>query len=200
MITKNQDTIEQIQEAGYLITYEQMNTLIEFQRKWAQLSMWTRALMVSILEDISNKTAIVNHLFTILSELYYIFRVFYGPIISQQLLNLLSRLVTNQWSLFEAMKSGEKEAINQSTVNIYKNADELAELLSKINVYWYEDQWKNLLYQYIKLLIDEMVAMLSRNHEREIEIYNQLQYIAEIMGGYMARGIIARSSGASAQE
>lgn len=193
MVNANQETGNILPEINYLLTYEQMNTLITFEKLWTELSMWLRSLIVSITGNLGNKEAVTNQLFSIPSDFYNVFRVFYGPVISQKFLNLLSNFVTNIWMLIEALNNDDKEGVDSSTVQLYQNADELAKFLSQINVYWDESQWKYLLYQFIRLLIDEVVATLAGNYEQEIIIFNRLDDITDIMGSYMARGIIARS-------
>ena len=188
MVRINQE-VTQMPESGYLVTYEQMNTLITFLKLWSQLGIWTRSLMVSTVGNLESKTAVVEKLFSIPTEFYNTFRIFYGPVISQQLLNLLTNFITNEWSLIDALNSGDQKRADDSTISLYQSADELASLLSKLNIYWDYDQWKSLLYQYIKLLIDEMVAMLAGDHEREIEIYNRMDDVTDLLGSYMARGI-----------
>lgn len=195
MATKNKDIESQIGETSYRITYEQLNTLISFLKLWSQLAMWTRSLVISTVGDLENKTSVVNQLFSIPTELYYAFRIFYGSSISQELLNLMTNFVSNEWRLIDALKEGNRDVVDQSTAGIYQTADEIAALLSRINVYWDQEQWRSLLYQYIRLLIDEMVASMAGEHEREIEIYKRLEETAELIGSYMARGIIARSAG-----
>lgn len=187
--------VTQMPEIGYSITYEQVNTLIAFLRLWAQMLSWTRELMVSTVGNLDNKTAVVNQLFTIPTEMYNVFRIFYGSAISQQFLNIVTNFITNQWQLTEALKEGDRELVDEIMMRIYQNADGISALLAETNVYWDEEQWKSLLYQYIRLQIDEMVAMLSGNYERDIEIYKRWEDVSELIGSYMARGIIARSAG-----
>ena len=194
MVIKNQD-INQLLGAGYSVTYEQLNTLIAFLKLWSQFGMWTRALMTSTVGNLENREAVISQLYEISTEMYNTFRIFYGPYIFQQFLNLLNNFITNEWKLIEALENGDNEGADESTVRLYKTADELADLLSRLNVYWEEDQWKSLLYQYIRLMVDEMVALMSGEYEREIGIYKRLDETAELIGNYMARGIIARSTG-----
>ena len=193
MADKSQNNIDIIQDGNYSATYEQVNTLITFQKLWTKLSMWLRSLLISTAEDLDNKEAVTYELYRIPTEFYNIFKVFYGPLISQQFLKLLSTFVTSARQLIEAMKGGDSEAVNSAAAQMYQTADQLAEFLSRINIYWDEDQWKYLLNQFVKLFIDETVAMLSGNYEQEIIIFNRLDDITDIMGSYMARGIIARS-------
>lgn len=195
MITKNQDPGLDILDTGYRVTYEQLNTLIAFLDIWRRLAMWIRSLVTSIVYDLDNKDATVNELFRIPSELYDTLRIFYGPTIAQQILNLLTNFITSVWRLVEAMKTGDQENVDASTQQLYQTADELAAFLAPINIYWDEQQWRSLLNQTIRLLIDEVVFALSKNHEQEIIAFNRMQEIASLMGSYMARGIIARSMG-----
>ncbi|QOX63649.1 hypothetical protein FRZ06_09940 [Anoxybacterium hadale] len=192
MVKKNQETLP-IPDIGYLISYEQLNILLEFLRLWSQLAMWTRSLILSTVNDTANKTAIVNHLYTIPTEFYRAFRIFYGTAISQQILNLLTNFITAQWRLIHALKEGNQQLVDELTVTLYQTADEFAEYIAPLNVYWDVNHWKSLLYQYIRLVIDEMVAMMTGEHEKEIEIHRRLDDVAEIIGSYMARGIIARN-------
>ncbi|MDF3002522.1 MAG: hypothetical protein K0Q48_2641 [Bacillota bacterium] len=192
MVKKSQETLP-IPDIGYLISYEQLNILLEFLRLWSQLAMWTRSLILSTVNDTANKTAVVNHLYTIPTEFYRAFRIFYGTAISQQILNLLTNFITAQWRLIHALQEGNQQLVDELTVTLYQTADAFAEYIAPLNVYWDVNHWKSLLYQYIRLVIDEMIAMMTGEHDKEIEIHRRLDDVAEIIGSYMARGIIARN-------
>lgn len=194
MVSVNQEMDSILPEFGYTVTNEQMNTLIMFQKMWSYLSTWLRSLLISTVENLENKEAVTHQLYSIPSKFYDIFRVFYGPAIAQQFLNLLTNFLTSAMNLIEALKTGENELVDSSTVRMYQIADELARFLSQINVYWEEEQWRNLLQQFISLFINETVEMLAGNYDREIAIFNKLDDITDIMGSYMARGIIAGST------
>ena len=192
MVKKNQETLP-IPNIGYPITYEQLNILLEFLRLWSQLAMWTRSLILSTVNDTGNKTAVINHLYSIPTEFYRAFRIFYGAAISQQILNLLTNFITAQWRLIHALHEGNQQLVDELTITLYQTADQFAEYIAPLNVYWDVNHWKSLLYQYIRLVIDEMVAMMAGDHDKEIEIHRRLDDVAEIIGSYMARGIIARN-------
>jgi hypothetical protein len=193
MINKNQQEINILPEVDYLVTYEQLNALITFQKLWSQLSMWLRSLLISTVENLDNKEAVTYQLYKIPTDFYNTFRVFYGPLISQQFLNLLNSLITSTRTLIESLQSGNDESVNSAVSQMYSTADELAAFLARINVYWDEAQWKNLLHQFVRLLIDEIIAMISGNYEQEILIFNRMDDLTDIMGSYMARGIISRN-------
>jgi hypothetical protein len=175
-------------------TFEQMNMLIHAQRLWIQFASWMRTFMLNTLENSNCLPAVTTRLYEqIPLDLYNVFLVFYGEEIAQQFLNLFSRFIHNTWPMLEAYKSGDQEAINASAVQWYRTADDLATFLAKNNIYWNEDQWKSLLYQYIRSYIQEIIAYLGGDYEQEIAIYENLEDISSRMAGYMARGIIARN-------
>ena len=174
-----------------------MHTLITFQKLWTDLSMWLRALLISMAENLEDQEAVTHQLYSIPADFYNIFRVFYGPSISQQLLNLLSGLTTDARNLIASLIAGDDESVDLNLSQMYRTVNDLAAFLSRINVYWDEDQWTYLLNQFVRLFVNEAVAYLSKNYEQEIQIYNRLDDLTDIMGSYMARGIIARSAAGS---
>lgn len=194
MVNNNQNIETIIPETQYLITYEQMNTIITFLRHWTNIASWTRAYLRATVYDLPYLNATFNQLYNIPSEFYNSISIFYGTKIAQEFINLLSNFTMSEMRLIEGMNSGDQELVNTNTTQLYQNAGELASFLSKINVYWDEDIWKNFLYQYIKMTIDEIIALMGGNFEQEIAIYNSLEDITVLMGSYMARGIIASSS------
>jgi len=192
MVYKKQEVGETVPESGYSVTYEQLNTLITFEKLWSSLTIWLRSYLISSVYDLANKEAIVYQLFSIPTQFYNIFRVFYGPEIAQQFSNLLTHFLTSAINMIEALKTGEKELADSSTVEMFQIADELARFLAPLNVYWEEEQWKNLLNQFISYFINEVVEMQRGNYAEEISIFLRLDDVTDIIGGYMARGIIAR--------
>lgn len=197
MVNKTQEELIPLPEGNYVLSYEQLNALISFEKLWTELSTWLRSLLISTAEDLKNKEAVMTRLYSVITDFYYIFRVFYGPVIAQYFTDTLARLIIGARTLIESLKSGDNAGADAATAEMHKAADELSVLFAKINIYWDEEQWKYLLYQFIRLFTDETVAMLSGNHELEIAIYDRLDDLTDIIGSYMARGIIARSIGAA---
>lgn len=154
--------------------------------------MWLRSMLVSTAEGLENREAVMYRLHSVISDFYSIFRVFYGPLIAQQFSDMLTRLVTNARMLVESMKVGNQEGVDAAAAQMYRVADDLSSLFARINIYWDQEQWNYLLYQFVRMFIEETVAMLSGDYELEIAIYERLDDITDIMGSYMARGIIAR--------
>jgi len=180
----------------HYLTFEQMNILINYQRLWANLALWIRSVMRSTVFNTPDLQTNVNQLFNkVPQDFYNAFWLFYGQEISQYFLNYITRFIASALQLINAYRDNDIETINTSTSQWYQSADDLATFLASINIYWDANQWRSLLYQYIKLEIEEIIAFQNENYEQEIEIFNSKQDHSDLMGSYMARGIIARNAG-----
>jgi hypothetical protein len=198
MINKMQEVLPKSEQ---YLTQEQMNIIINSQRLWLELAFTIRSLMMAVIRDPERTQSAANRLYNIVEINFYNYlRLFYGPDVAQQLVNYLSNFITNMWRLFEAISTNNTEEMNSSVVKLYENADQASSYLASINIYWNEQQWKDFLYQSIRVTIDEAMALASKDFEKEYQIFNRLADLATLMGDYTARGIISRSAPSSPQQ
>jgi len=186
MIIKNQ----QQQQPNYCITYGQLNLIKDTRTILIHLVSWMRQYFQSIIMSMPNLEAVRSRLYNVPLEIYHTFLPFFGSIAAERFLNLLTIQITILGSLAEAIKNGDQEAVNTNTVSLYENANELAEFLAQINPYWNQSQWQTLINQFLRLSIDQMVAIASGNYDRDIEIYDRLERHTYIIADYVSSGII----------
>lgn len=174
-------------------TYEDVNILLNFSKLWIDVVLWMRSLFRSFLEDLPDLPTVMTRVFQgIPSDFYNEFRKHFNQEVSQQFLNIFSRLVMINWQLINAYKNNDRASIDASTQQWYRTADELAEYLSRINRYWDVNQLKTMLYEYIRLKLEEIVAFLTGDYELEARIYDEIEESAARLGIYLAMGIIRR--------
>jgi len=177
------------------LTQEQMNIIINSQRLWLQLAFTIRSLMITVMRDPERTPVVANQLYSVITNNFYnYFRFFYGPEIAQQFVNLISNYITHFWRLFEALHTNNSEAINSNTSELYRSVDQIASFLASINVYWSEEQWRSFLYQFTRTKIEQALALATKDFDREYQLYRSIEDYAVLMGDYMARGIISRST------
>jgi len=175
-----------------LITPLQLGIIGRLRRLWIEVSVWMRDLAIATIRDPERESATAAQLFTgVINEFYQIFSTYYDPDIAQQVVNLLYRIFTSIWELIRAVKENNQEAVNESTRQLYQRANDLSNYLAQINFFWGAEQWQNLLYQYIRLKIVQIISIARGDFERETGLYRELENIAVLMGNYMAGGFIA---------
>lgn len=177
------------QNPNYL-TYGQLNLIVRIRRLWMQLAMWRRAVIISTAANFADLPIVKNRLYyapTIFKEL---FETFFGEELSEQFRNYLvgQIIITNE--ILEGVVEGDTARVDEATVRLYQNADGFAEFLAQVNPYWDESKWRNLLYEYYKTIILEIVTILSGKYNEAIEIYEGLEDQSQKIADYMATGFI----------
>ena len=173
-------------------TYEDVNTMLNFQQLWIELVVWMRDYFRSTLENHPNQAVVENRLFGDLPmDFYTEFSKYFSPEISQQFLNLLTKLININIDLVNAYKNNDDAALDANTKQWYQVADEMAAFLASINPYWDQERIKGFLDDYIKFKIQEIIAFLNGNYELEARIFDDLENKAIELAAYMATGMIA---------
>lgn len=186
---------EEVEIPNYM-TYSQFNIMIAVQKLWFKISILIREYIRAAIFDTPNLKTISNQILIDLpDEVYDLFSIFYGTINAQILKDLFSDFIKSMMAVVEAIKYGDKILIDSRIINWYQTADKISTFLGSINVFWDEDQWKYLLYEYIKLRIDEINALANGDYEQEMAQLNTIENVSFLMASYMARGIIASNLG-----
>jgi len=177
------------------LTYEQVNTIINFEKLWIEFVLWMRSFIRSSLYNLPDLTSVNVRVFQQLPrDFYNEFSNYFSPVDSQQFIDLFSRLLVRNWQLVNAYKSNDKTAIEASTIQWYQIADELATFLASVNKYWDVNKLKTILYEYVQLKIQEITAFQEGKYDQETKLFDEVEEKAIQLANYMAMGIIANQS------
>ncbi len=173
-----------------------MNIIINSQKLWLQLAFAIRSLLLTVLRDPERTASAANQLYGVVTGSFYNYlRFFYGPATAQQFSNILSDYITSMWRVFDEIGSGSQDqTADSNTAALYDYADQIAVFLSGLNVYWSEEQWKSFLYQLTQLVIQEALALATKDFDGEYQIFQRIVNLTILMGDYMARGIMASTA------
>lgn len=178
------------QNQNSFITFGQMNLINDFRAHWAEFGLWTRSYMVSTITGFSNLASISNRLYHIPKELGEMFEPYFGAEISEQFQQLLLLYVVHVQTLISAINSRDQPAADASAVMLYKCSDDIASFLAQINPYWSKSQSQYLFNHLNEMIISEMIAILSDEFDKELDIRDRIFKHSLIMGDYMAGGVM----------
>lgn len=130
-------------------------------------------------------------------DIYRTARNFYGPHLSEQYLNYLTQQVINFRNLTEALIHNDYQAADRYWQNWNHTGAQIADFLVRINPYWERAQWQQLLQEYHLMIYYEILAILSGDYKREIEIFDRIVDHTIIMADYMSRGLMLNLAEAS---
>ena len=177
---------EEIEEGNQLALISDMRQL------WSQLAIWSRALVVSVAANLSDIQMITDRLMFLPEAFSKALGKYFEPQDADRFGELLQEHISTISALFTAEKDKDDALVNQETENLYANADRMAEFLAGINSYWDEEQWKDLLSDYIEMLLAGLVARMAGEYAKEIDIFDDLQTQALKIADYMSRGIMRK--------
>ncbi|MDD4564610.1 MAG: hypothetical protein PHE79_03935 [Eubacteriales bacterium] len=190
MPLKNQNTLPTPEEMCY--NFEQLNILSLFQRLWTQLSVFMRAYINTAIDRSPRVVFNAERLLAMSSDFRNAIMLFYGPELADRFNSLFTAFIGRPTNIIEGILSNNQEQLNESVRNWYRDADELANFLASLNLYWDEFQWKSLLYRYIQLKLQMITSLVAKDYHREIQIYDRVFDLTTTMGSYMTRGLIAQ--------
>ena len=178
------------QQQETTIRYGNIYLILDFRRLWQDLAMWNSNYVTSIMADYGDATATGERLYSVPLEFGNRIRMIFGDQAADTIINLLSQHIILMMTMATAIKNGDQETVSSNTAQLYANADELAAYLDQINAFWDDRQWRYLLYNYIRLNLNRMVALAEGDFEESVKINDRLTYQALQMADYMSNGII----------
>jgi hypothetical protein len=157
---------------------------------WEQHIVWTRMTILSIIKDLPDVDFVTKRLLQNPIDFKKVLIPFYGDEIASQFSDLLTSHLVIAAQLVKASKAGYKNEASATEKSWYKNADEVAVFLNRINPYWSEQNWKTMLYEHLKLVKSEAVDILTNNYIQSIVDYDEIEKQALKMADVMAEGIV----------
>jgi hypothetical protein len=182
MVSINQEQ-QPTTSLGYLNLAKSMRNLM------AQFAYLTRMYFASVYSGYGDAQAIANKLYSLPKRFQEKAELIFGAPLSEEFLNLFTLHVFYILSLENALAGGNQDTANYYTQLLYQNANDIASQYAKMNPFWDEMQWKTLLYNYINLVIQDAVALGSREFEKELDIFERMLLASLAMGDYLADGL-----------
>lgn len=182
------------------ITYEQMNLINEFRLHSLEYAMWSRALANALKFQTESIDATYERLLREPVDIYRTARNFYGPEMSEQYLNYLTQQAITFRNLTEALINNDHQNANRYWQSWRSTGDQIADFLARSNPYWERSQWQRLLEEYHLMVYYEILAILSGEYRRGIEIYDRIVDHTIIMADYMSRGLMRNLANVSPEE
>lgn len=172
------------------ITQGQLNLINEIRRFWEQQVMWMRFFIISTIENRPDLPQVTERLYANSRDFFYLLRVFFGDAQAQRFARFLTFHMANLGQLLYAIMNNNQEEANRITAALNQNANEMALFFSTMNPFWEEEQWRQLLFNLVRLTTDQMVAHLGGDYAESISIFDRNEENAYNIADYLAKGII----------
>ena len=156
---------------------------------WEQHVYWIRLTVNSIVGGLPDEEATTARLLRNPNDFAAVLRPLYGPAIAAKFAELLLSHLTIAAELVKALKAGNSAAAEDARKRWFMNADDIAKFLGQINPYWSEAEWRNMLYEHLRLLSNEVATRIAGNYEENVATSDLVQTQALEMADVLTRGI-----------
>lgn len=157
---------------------------------WVQHIYWTRLTVNSIAGKLPDEDATVERLLRNPTDFEAALQPIYGAAIAARFAELLHDHLTIAAELVKDLQANNTAAATDANKRWHANADDIAELLSRINPYWSKEEWRKMLYEHLRLLTNEVAARLAGKYKENVATNDLIEPQAVQMADYMTNGII----------
>lgn len=140
----------------------------DIRKLWTDHVMWTRLYIVSTLEDLDDQEKVLARLLENQEDIGNAFKPYYGEAAGNKLTDLLKDHILIAGKVVDAAKSGNKANFESYNKEWYKNADDIADFLSKANPNLSNAELKNFLEMHLELITEDVTARLAKDWDASI--------------------------------
>ena len=172
---------------------EKDETDVVLKKIWSDNVMWTRFFIISAISGIGDLQIITKKLIKTPTEFSNVLKNYFAEESSKKFEALMMDHLLIGIKLINTAKSGNISAIKGMRTQWYKNADEIAELMSSMNSNWNYNEWQKMLRENLKLTEDQVIKRFSRQYNDDILSFEKMSSLSIKMAEIMATGIIKQT-------
>lgn len=168
---------------------EKVQLLNHLRKLWSQHVYWTRFFIISTAEELSDLKPVTNRLLQNPKDFSEVFKKFYGVKKAEIFKKLFTEHLLIAADLVNAAKNGDTAKADEARKKWYKNADEISEFLSDINLHWSKIKWQKMMYNHLEMTEKEAALRLRKDFVHDIDVFDMIEKEALEMADYMFNGM-----------
>lgn len=171
------------------ITVSQMNLISNSRIIWRRLNIWMRAYVVSRYKGIGTEEEIFVRLYQETQKFGDSLNIIFGRDKAEEYSNLLSQFMTTYRDLIDAHINRNMRGATENIDLLYQNVRGQAAYLAKMNPYFQESQWTNMLETFLRYSIMRINSFVTDSFAEDIVRYKELTSLTDLIGFVFAQGV-----------
>jgi uncharacterized membrane protein YphA (DoxX/SURF4 family) len=157
---------------------------------WTDHVIWTRDYIVAAVGDQPDQQAAAARLMKNQEDIGAAVAAYYGQPAGAKLTELLKAHISIAVDLIKAAKAGDSAAQQQADTQWHRNAEEIADFLSKANPNWPRATLVAMMTTHLSTTTDEVVARLTKNWDKDVRAFDAVYHHILAMSDALADGIV----------
>lgn len=145
--------------------------------------------IISLVFNLPDIEFVLTRLLRNATDMGELLRPYYGDAVADEYSRLVKEHLTTAAELVKAVLAGNTEQAMKLEKDWYRNADDLAVFLNKISPYINLEGIRKMFYDHLTLTKMEVICMIDRNFELDIEVFDQIELEALAMADMISEGI-----------
>lgn len=174
------------------LTCRQLKLSNTLRRLWNEHILWTRMFIQSTACSLPDLQFVTERLLQNPDDFAEALKPFYGEHKAMHFKQLLTEHLSIAAKLVNAAKDGNNAEMDKQRRKWYANAEDIAGFLASINPFWNEREWRDLLFDHLRMTENEAGFILNCQYAKSIKEYDDIQAEALKMADTMTRGIICQ--------
>lgn len=163
----------------------------EMRTLWEQHVMWTRMLVISIVDGLKDTAAVTKRLLQNPADIGRLFAKCFGEEAGKKVAELLTAHLTIGARLITATKMHNYAAADKLNTLWYQNADSIAAALAGLSKKYDEQRLRNMLHEHLELTKLEVALRMNANYAADTANFDKIERQALEMADYFVEGMIA---------
>lgn len=157
---------------------------------WSDHALWTRNVIVNVLDDLPGTTEAVNRLLKNQEDIGNAIKPYYGEAGGNGLTDLLKEHIIIAADLLTAAKTGDTAGFGTANELWYQNGNHIAAFLNTANPDHFElGDWQQMMKSHLDLTLEEAVARLNKDYTADVIAYDKVYAELMMMADMLAEGI-----------
>src|SRR5262245_55273420 len=157
---------------------------------WSDHVIWTREYIVAAVADQPDQQAAAARLMRNQDDIGSAVAAYYGQPAGAKLTELLKAHISIAVDLIKAAKAGDTAAQHHADVAWHRNAEDIADFLSRANPNWPRAALVAMMNTHLSTTTDEVVARLTKNWEQDVRAFDAVYHHILEMSDALSDGVV----------
>jgi hypothetical protein len=162
----------------------------DMRKLWTDHVVWTRDYIVAAVADQPGAQAAAGRLMKNQEDIGAAVAGYYGKRAGDQLTSLLKDHIAIAVDIIKFAKAGDKASQQQADAKWHRNAEAIADFLSKANPNWPRATLVEMMNTHLSTTTDEVVARLTKNWDADVKAFDKVYDHILTMADALADGIV----------
>jgi hypothetical protein len=157
---------------------------------WSDHVIWTRDYILAAVADQPDQQAAAARLMKNQEDIGAAIATYYGQPAGAKLTELLKAHISIAVELIKAAKAGDSAAQQHADLAWHRNAEDIADFLSKANPNWPRATLVAMMNTHLSTTTDEVVARLKNDWEQDVRAFDAVYHHILEMSDALSDGIV----------